>query len=202
MAKRMSMEEKRRLALQHLHESKSVFTPKELPDIWYREKKISKSAGDKVIEELEGDGLINLEKIGASKYIWAFPSEERVKNQTKLKKLEQELQRIEKETAEYEQELEAAKQTRCGADRERKLEGLDKIKEAIASRQEIADQYKDCDPAKMKEYDTAIQVAKDAAERWTDNVFAFVKWIKAQKSLSEKEIFKYFGLSEDFDYVE
>merc|ERR1712154_728109 len=101
-AKRMDMATKKRLALEHLHESKAVFSPKELPNEWYRKKKISKSAFDAVLNELVYDDSVYKEKIGTSQYVWSFKSEHRVQNKNKLNKLEKELKDLEEQTANYE----------------------------------------------------------------------------------------------------
>eukprot|EP01083_Nonionella_stella_P160178 523338_1 len=202
MTKRMDMETKKRVALEHLHESKSVWSPKELPNVWHKKKKISKSAVEKVIEELEYDDSIHQEKIGASKYIWAFKSEQRVENQNKLKRLEQELNKGTEDLVSQQRILEKAKNERKKENREQTLEGLNKMLNVITENEEQISKFQGCDPTKVKEYDEAIETAMNAAERWTDNVFAVTKFIKSKKSNTDKEIFQYFGLPADFDYIE
>ncbi len=47
-----------------------------------------------------------------------------------------------------------------------------------------------------------IKVAEEAANRWTDNVFAIRSWItKKFPSVNLADLDKQFGIPEDLDYV-
>ncbi|CAD7690470.1 unnamed protein product [Nyctereutes procyonoides] len=46
------------------------------------------------------------------------------------------------------------------------------------------------------------KVAKEAANRWTDNIFAVRSWAKRKFGFEENKIDKNFGIPEDFDYID
>eukprot|EP01083_Nonionella_stella_P207628 754085_1 len=192
--KGMDMATKKRLALEHLHDSKSVWSPKELPNEWTKKKGIAKSAGEKVIEELLYDDSIRQEKIGSSKYIWAFKSEKRIDNKNKLSKLESEIAKIESDIKKEENYTIKLKSERTmdNENRKKAQHGIGVLQNNIGEIEEKIKQFEGGDPQKLKEYENAIQIAKDAAERWTDNIYAVIKFIKSKKSNTEAEILKHF----------
>jgi len=202
MAKRMSMEEKKRLALVFLHESKSVFSPKELPELLYREKKISKSSGEAVLKELEGDSLIRIEKIGISNYAWSFPSEQRIRAQTREKALQTQNAELDEEILLWQERKKKAESTRCHPNRPKALSGLrNLLDQNQALEQEIAVKQQ-FDPDTLKMYDKNIEMGREAADRWTTNVFSIIQYLKQCKGWSNSEALKKLGLTQDFDYLE
>lgn len=44
-------------------------------------------------------------------------------------------------------------------------------------------------------------LAKEAANRWTENVFAVKSWCKNRFGLEESSIDKQFNIPDDFDYL-
>uniref|UniRef100_A0ACB8E7X6 Uncharacterized protein n=1 Tax=Sphaerodactylus townsendi TaxID=933632 RepID=A0ACB8E7X6_9SAUR len=48
----------------------------------------------------------------------------------------------------------------------------------------------------------ANKVAKEAANRWTDNIFSVKSWAKRKFGFEDSKINKTFGIPEDFDYVD
>ena len=127
---------------------------------------------------------------------------ENIQNKTRISKLEKELESIEQDTKKWQQKLEKAKENRKGKNRERELDGLQKLEQAVNRNDEKLNSFQGCEPQKLEKYTNSLQIAKDAAERWTDNVFAMVKLIKSKKSCPNHQIFQHFGLPKDFDYLE
>ena len=44
-------------------------------------------------------------------------------------------------------------------------------------------------------------VAKEAANRWTENVFAVKSWAKNRFGVEESKLDQQFGIPEEFDYL-
>jgi len=44
-------------------------------------------------------------------------------------------------------------------------------------------------------------MAKEAVNRWTDNVFAIKSWCKNKFSMEDSMLNKNFGIPQDFDYI-
>lgn len=151
---------------------------------------------------MECDGTIHIEKIGTSKYVWSFESEDRIRNKTKLEKLENELKGIDSEITKWSNKLETAREERKDSEREKDLGGIQTLQAQIDEIQGKISGFEGCDPEKYKEYQQGLQVAKDAAERWTDNVFQICKFIKSKNSMKQSEILQKFEFPADFDYLE
>ncbi|XP_008592733.1 PREDICTED: meiotic nuclear division protein 1 homolog, partial [Galeopterus variegatus] len=64
------------------------------------------------------------------------------------------------------------------------------------------EKYKECDPKVVEKIRQESKIAKDAANRWTDNVFAIKSWAKRKFGFEENKIDKSFGIPEDFDYID
>ncbi|KAI8504161.1 Meiotic nuclear division protein 1 [Branchiostoma belcheri] len=62
--------------------------------------------------------------------------------------------------------------------------------------------YRECDPEVLQAKQQETQVAKDAANRWTDNVFSIKSWCKRKFGFEESVLDKQFGIPEDFDYID
>lgn len=60
----------------------------------------------------------------------------------------------------------------------------------------------ECDPQVAEELHQANKVAKEAANRWTDNIFAVRSWAKRIFGFEENKIDKNFGIPEDCDYID
>ncbi|CAG2204857.1 Meiotic nuclear division protein 1 homolog [Mytilus edulis] len=64
------------------------------------------------------------------------------------------------------------------------------------------EKYKECDPEVVEGVKKQAEISKDAANRWTDNIFSVKSWIKNKFSFEESVIDKQFGIPADFDYIE
>lgn len=198
----MSLAEKKKHALDFIISSKNVFTPRELPQLFNKHKSISRGAGEKVLAELESDDLIHVDKIGASNYVWAFKSEKTCQMKNKLKKMEDELNEIEENIPTFDEKLKTAKDERQEPDREKAIPKLKLVDESNQQKREEIESLSTCDAGKYKEIIAGLETAKQIQEMWTDNVYSLIKFIKAKKSCTEKEILQFIGLSSDFDYIE
>uniref|UniRef100_U3KF43 Meiotic nuclear division protein 1 homolog n=1 Tax=Ficedula albicollis TaxID=59894 RepID=U3KF43_FICAL len=64
------------------------------------------------------------------------------------------------------------------------------------------DKYRECDPDVVEEMRQTNQVAKEAANRWTDNIFSIKSWAKRKFGFEESRIDKCFGIPEDLEYID
>ncbi|NXQ83138.1 MND1 protein, partial [Nyctibius grandis] len=64
------------------------------------------------------------------------------------------------------------------------------------------DKYRECDPDVIEEMRQTNKVAKEAANRWTDNIFSIKSWAKRKFGFEESRIDKSFGIPEDLDYID
>lgn len=73
-------------------------------------------------------------------------------------------------------------------------EELEKIKENLEN-------YDNCDPIAIEKMKSDTQSLITATNRWTDNIYSMVSFCKNKLALEEKQVYEFFGLPEEFDYV-
>ncbi|XP_017726525.1 PREDICTED: meiotic nuclear division protein 1 homolog isoform X2 [Rhinopithecus bieti] len=105
--------------------------------------------------------------------------------------------------ASLQKSIEKAKIGRCETEeRTRLAKELSSLRDQREQLKAEVEKYKDCDPQVVEEIRQANKVAKEAANRWTDNIFAIKSWAKRKFGFEENKIDKTFGIPEDFDYID
>ncbi|GLH09149.1 hypothetical protein R5R35_008187 [Gryllus longicercus] len=205
MSKRkgVSAEEKRIRMLQIFHEKQEFFQLKELEKIAPKEKGIIAQSVKDVVQSLVDEGLVDTDKIGTSVYYWAYPSKAQ---NTKKRKLDDTASSLEEKTKKLQKVKEDVKNNQALREdtpqRKKLLEDLARLKAEEAKLQQDIQVYKDNDPEVLEKMKTEIQVAKDAANRWTDNIFAVKSWCKNKFSMEESTLDKHFGIDPEMDYID
>ncbi|XP_051898305.1 meiotic nuclear division protein 1 homolog isoform X2 [Pristis pectinata] len=182
---------------------KDVFQLKDLEKIAPKEKGITSISVKEVLQSLVDDTLVDTDRIGTSNYFWAFPSKALHVRKQKLEKLESQLiERTERKQSLH-QRIEKAEMGRQNTEDRaalsKELEGLRQERNRLKAEVE---KYKECDPEVVEEIRQLNRIAKDAANRWTDNVFTIKSWAKKKFGFEQKQIDKTFGIPEDFDYID
>ncbi|XP_070572534.1 meiotic nuclear division protein 1 homolog isoform X2 [Ptychodera flava] len=205
MSKRkgLSLEEKRTRMMEIFFEKKDFFQLKELEKIAPKEKGITSMSVKDVVQSLVDDAMVDTDKIGTSIYFWAFPSKTSQNCKRKISELTHKLEESEKKRTATKQMIEKAKKGREETDQRAELLTELKEKEDLKSRLGAElEQYRECDPEVLKEIQNETGTAKEAVNRWTDNVFNIKSWCKKKFGFEERVIDKQFGIPEDFDYLD
>ncbi|XP_078005178.1 meiotic nuclear division protein 1 homolog isoform X9 [Phascolarctos cinereus] len=201
--KGLSAEEKRTRMMEIFFETKDVFQLKDMEKIAPREKGITAMSVKEVLQSLVDDGMVDSERIGTSNYFWAFPSKALHARKRKLETLSTQFSEGNQKKENLQQSIKKAKigrqDTEERASLSKELASLQQKKEELKAELE---KYKECDPEVIEEIRQANKVAKDAANRWTDNIFAIRSWAKRKFGFEESKIDKNFGIPEDFDYTD
>ncbi|KAF8926814.1 Meiotic nuclear division protein 1, partial [Haplosporangium bisporale] len=153
-----------------------------------------------VLQSLVDDGLVTVEKIGTSNYYWSFPSDVQQKKNAKLKQLREEFAKLEATSAELESRIRLAKSGR--EDNDQREELLVKLAEAETLDKELQTElkrYADSDPTLLEAQKKYSQVAKEAVNKWTENIFVFQSYCVNKFNVDRQELNKNFGISEDMD---
>lgn len=79
---------------------------------------------------------------------------------------------------------------------------LTEAEKELADLHKELDRYKDCDPEEFEKMKNEIEIAREAVERWTDNIFTLRTWCKNKFNMEYSEIDKQLGFPPDFDYFE
>ncbi|XP_052546232.1 meiotic nuclear division protein 1 homolog isoform X2 [Tympanuchus pallidicinctus] len=156
-----------------------------------------------VLQSLVDDGMVDTDRIGTSNYFWAFPSKALHARKRKLEELQTQFAETSQKKEILQKGIEKSK-----IGRENTAERAALVKELAALRQEKEqlraeiEKYRECDPDVVEEMRQTSKVAKEAANRWTDNIFAIKSWAKRKFGFEESRIDKSFGIPEDFDYID
>lgn len=198
--KGVSIGEKRKRILEIYHTRKEPFNLKEIESLGAKAGVVSNAIKD-VNQMLVDDSKVETDKIGGANYFWSFPSSA---SMALLKSLEDQ----KKCAMDFESKVTALEnrvaQARVGkiasTSRSEKLESLQKLRASVASNQNLIEEGE-----QVAQIDSDIQTCKDAANRWTDNLFEIRTYLKKKKGLSPqdaKDVLKKFGVSPDLDYVD
>ncbi|XP_001375880.2 meiotic nuclear division protein 1 homolog isoform X1 [Monodelphis domestica] len=201
--KGLSAEEKRTRMMEIFFETKDVFQLKDMEKIAPKEKGITAMSVKEVLQSLVDDGMVDSERIGTSNYFWAFPSKALHAKKRKLETLSAQFSEGNQKKENLQQSINQAKIGRQDTEERtvlsKELTSLRQRKEQLKAELE---KYKECDPDVVEEIRQANKVAKEAANRWTDNIFAIKSWAKKKFGFEESKIDKNFGIPEDFDYID
>uniref|UniRef100_A0A4W3HWP0 Meiotic nuclear division protein 1 homolog n=1 Tax=Callorhinchus milii TaxID=7868 RepID=A0A4W3HWP0_CALMI len=199
----LSFEEKRARMTEIFFESKDVFQLKDLEKIAPKEKGITSMSVKEVLQSLVDDGMVDSERIGTSNYFWAFPSKALHTRKRKLEQLETQFAEVRQREKNVQQSTEKARVGR--QDTENRAAVLKEYAALQKQRNHLKaelEKYQECDPQVIEEMRQFNKIAKDAANRWTDNVFAVKSWAKKKFGFEQNRIDKTFGIPDDFDYIE
>ncbi|KAI9323886.1 Mnd1 family-domain-containing protein [Dichotomocladium elegans] len=184
--KGVSLEEKRRRIEKYLQESGDFFQLKELEKIGPKVGVVSQSVKD-VVQSLVDDGLVSTDKIATSNYFWSFPSTayKIAKKNALLKNQIQEAQRGREPSEERDQVLAEL----AAAESEQK------------TLQSELQQYIENDPEIYKAKEKAISIAKEAANRWTENIWTLQSYCVNKFGMDRRDFDKSFGIHSEFDTI-
>eukprot|EP00980_Cylindrotheca_fusiformis_P020530 scaffold7603_cov71-Cylindrotheca_fusiformis.AAC.1 len=203
--KRMSKEEKRKAILDIYHKTQQVYTEKEITQLAAKAGVNAQSIPD-IHQELVDDGLIDKAKIGGSNYCWSFKAK---KDRMAQKQHETTLQQIEllrPKVEEAKAKLADAKRGREDDDdddkennnengtsssssstRATKLARLATLAQQTASYQEQLAALKENDPAALADLEQELKLVREAAHRWTDNIFECKSYLVKKRGMEKKE---------------
>jgi len=201
----MSFDEKKATLLSAMQAEASFFTLKELETLG-KSKGVIPQAVKEVVESLVAEDEVQSDKVGSQVLFWALPShrtamlqKKRQKFEVEIKQLQAELQKCQAEISQLSSqpaptEAEAATLRASAVQERKKCEQL---------RAEI-EAHERCGPAKLAEMKKQILVAKDAANRWADNICAVRSLFLRERrgEVSAAQFNSTFGLPDEFDYLE
>ncbi|KAM3179097.1 hypothetical protein ACTXT7_001235 [Hymenolepis weldensis] len=199
----LSHDEKRERMIEFFYEKKDFYTLKELERLCHKEKGIPSVTVKDVLMSLVFDGLVDSDKIGTSVYFWAFPSKAGQNRRKKIDELQTEVSRLESRYRELESALSKARKSKEDtAERQQAIHSLksnqlilERLKADLISLQHYH-------PSRLEELKSQSDSAIDSANRWTDNVFQIISWIKNKFGLDESILRKQFQIPENFDYID
>ncbi|KII68166.1 Meiotic nuclear division protein 1 [Thelohanellus kitauei] len=198
----LSLEEKRKRMLEIFYEKKEFFQLKELEKIGPKEKGITPMSIKEVVQSLVDDRLVDSDKIGLSTYYWSYPNNAAIARHTQIEVLKKEIQsntsEIEKIKLLYEKEKAGKQVTQ---EYEDLLENYENLKQELSVLDESLSKFDHCDTAVYEQMQKHTDELCNAANRWTDNIYALVDYCKNKLFIEKKEVHSYFNIPEELDYI-
>jgi len=202
--KRMSAEEKRKTMLSIYHKTKQVYTEKEISALAAKAGINANTVVD-INNSLVDDGLVDKEKIGGSNFFWSFPGKKDRQMQIKHEQTIANIESIKKRIMEANVKLADAQRGREeGENNERaqKLQKLDKLSKQKLNAEKELETLKQNDPQALADLYHELKLCKEAANRWTDNIFSCQDYLVKKRGMMKKEAQKFIGITQAFDYPE
>lgn len=81
------------------------------------------------------------------------------------------------------------------------IEQINELESQLEQTQKQLHIYKESDPEVLAEIRNVSQIAWEAANRWTDNIFSIRSWVTSKFGLPSSEFDRNFGIPEDLDYI-
>ena len=202
--KGLSLEEKRKKMLEIFYETKDFYLLKDLEKIAPKQKGIVAQSVKDVLQSLVDDNLVDTDKIGTSVYFWAFPSKALAVRKSKLSDLQDKLDAAKNKNEEVEEMLKTAESGREQSDdRDAILEQLAELESKKTELKNKLKKFEGCDPEVLVKLEEETKMAKEAVNRWTDNIFSVHSWIgKSFPSVNISDMNKQLGIPDELDYVE
>eukprot|EP00962_Isochrysis_galbana_P023419 scaffold7079_cov128-Isochrysis_galbana.AAC.1 len=206
--KGVSADEKKQRMLSMFHSSRAVYAMKDVEREAPKLGIISNAVKD-VLKELICDDLVLEDKVGVSTYYWSFPGQAGSKKRAELANLRQQTAVLRAQVGQLKaQQAEQAKQRAQetgGRDESADIASVSCAIEALKQDEARLDgQLKAADMAGVLDLRQRIRdvpALKEAANRWTDNVFEVRKKFIDLFQMEPKAVDKEFGI-DGLDYLE
>lgn len=82
------------------------------------------------------------------------------------------------------------------------LKDIEEVQKQVSKIDEELAKFAEFDPEEMDKVKQNTVIAKEAANRWIDNVFNVQSWANKTFMMEKKDFATQFGIPEDLDYFE
>ena len=183
------------------HKNQNVYIEKEIVALATKAGVTSGAILD-IHQSLIDDGLIDKEKIGGQNYFWSFPTKKDYKAQldhTNIVKKTTELKaKIQDATTKLDNAKRGREEDEQGG-RAKKLQRLSELATLKSAMLAELDTLKENDPAALANLEKEYKLVRQAAHRWTDNLFECKSYLVKKRGMDKKEASRILGISANFD---
>lgn len=202
--KGVSAAEKRQKMTDMFQAECSVFTKKEIEKLAPKTGIVS-GAVEQVLKELMSDDIVHEAKLSGTLFYWSFPGEAAMKKRAELAQLTAEISRLQQKAASLKDEAEqlrkAAGQSASAAADLKEQEGLlASIQKTEGETRADIEREKKAASQNMHARKKDIGTLKDAANRWTDNLF-MLKSTCVERGMDVKSVDDTLG-TDKIDYID
>ncbi|KZO90303.1 meiotic nuclear division protein 1 [Calocera viscosa TUFC12733] len=197
----LSADDKRVKMLELFHETKDFYQLKELEKLGPKMKGIVAQSVKEVVQDLVDDNLVQTDKIGSGNFFWSFPSQEGAAIVARMDEVKKDIKRLTARGEEVEELLEKERETRPPSDE--RSEALKHLRDLRHEKDKLVREKSSllqCDAAQVEHKKRGGILAKEAAERWTENVLAVLQYLESQGQ-DASSIRKAFGIREGWEDI-
>jgi vacuolar-type H+-ATPase subunit I/STV1 len=149
-----------------------------------------------ILEMLQADGLVQSEKVGTSHYFFRFPKVEDLA--TKKQNLVHENAVLEQKVHDLNACIERESQSRPESEnRTKKLRYLSELQQTERELKEKLDKVSST--IRGVKQQKGVAVCKEAANRWTENIFALESYLRKEFQMDLEPLRKEFKIPADLD---
>lgn len=174
------------------HKTHQVYTEKEITQLAAKAGVNAQSIPD-IHQELVDDGLVDKEKIGGSNYCWSFKAKKDRMAQKQHEATLQQIENLKPKVEEANAKLADAKRGREDVEedgqetRAAKLARLATLAKQKAEFETQLARLKENDPAALADLEKELKLVREAAHRWTDNIFECKSYLVKKRGMEKKE---------------
>ncbi|KAI7892426.1 meiotic nuclear division protein 1 [Mucor mucedo] len=199
--KGVSADEKRKRIESIFHETGEFYQLKDIEKLGPKRGVVSQSVKE-VLMSLVDDGLVTMDKIGTSNYFWSYPSAAAQTKKNKLNEAENKYKKEMERKARLEALMEEAQVGREPSDeRTQVLNALEEQQETTKALHAELKKYQDNDPVLFEAKEKGARIAKEAANRWTENIWEMKSYCVNNFGMERSMFDQQFGLKDDFDTI-
>eukprot|EP00605_Chrysophyceae_sp_TOSAG23-4_P002720 GSChrysophyteH1.ASY1.ANO1.2999.1 assembled CDS len=196
-----SLEEKRQILLSIYHSEKAPFNLKEIEREGSKKGVVQQVIKD-VNQSLLDDSLIQSDKIGSGNFFWSFPSKTAQDSIVEMAKIDASIKKATENINILNELKRKAELSRCDTQRSEKLQKLERLQQEEREVTALLEISKDNDPAEIERINKLATNNQESANRWVDNTYAVKSYLSKKRGLPSREVDKYLGINDDFDYYD
>ncbi|CAG9465057.1 unnamed protein product [Pedinophyceae sp. YPF-701] len=190
--KGMSLEDKRQTVLRIFHDTKDVYVLKDIEKLASSRGVVAQSVKD-VVKSLVDDDLVHQEKIGASNYLWSFPSEATLKVVTERDRLTKQIKALRRQAQDAAAQANALQEGDADAAERAELEAeLAALQAANAQHAAELREHADNDPEVFAALKAAAKASVEGANRWGDNLECLKDWMNGKFEGRKEDVEAFF----------
>lgn len=179
---------------------KTVYNLKEIETLGAKAGVILQTVKD-VLQSLLDDNLVDTDKIGAGNFYWAFLSKAQTNRERRLTALDQEISDLKNERKLLQSKLEEETKSRQQTEtRENSLSEYATLQTELAAVNGELEELRKTQPEYIQECMDQAERSKTEGNRYTDEIFAMMSFMKKTMMVREEDIKRQFGLPEELDY--
>ncbi|VDK85438.1 unnamed protein product [Litomosoides sigmodontis] len=176
---------------------------KDLEKIAPKQKGIVPQSVKEITQLLVDEGLVECEKIGTFVCYWAFPSQAGIIRKKQLQELDEKILSLETKLEEVKADVAAVKKGKETTEEHKELQlRINDLQTKHEKLTEKLEKISEGGPEAIARLKSETTKARDAANRWTDNIFAAKKWCKKNFNVEEKIFNSQFEIPSELDYVD